>query len=62
MPPSAKRVFVGAVEDHWPYYSDSADDYDLGPTIGFGASSTVYAATFKPTNTPCAVKVWSTQR
>lgn len=60
---ASKRKFIGAVEDEWPVYSDRAQDYTFGPPIGFGASSIVYAATYKPTDTPsakpipCAVKV-----
>ena len=42
-------------------HSDRASDYTIGPPIGFGASSIVYSATFKPTPastpTPCALKV-----
>ncbi|KZT23769.1 kinase-like protein [Neolentinus lepideus HHB14362 ss-1] len=55
------RKFIGAVEDEWPVYSDRAEDYILGPSIGYGASSTVYAATYHRRNPsqelPCAVKV-----
>lgn len=58
-----KLKFIGAVQDEWPVYSDSAQDYVLGAPIGFGASSTVYAATWSPAEDkdvkpiPCAVKV-----
>jgi serine/threonine-protein kinase OSR1/STK39 len=41
--------------------SDQASDYTVGPPIGFGASSVVYSASYKPTpdsaSTPCALKV-----
>ncbi|KDN48151.1 hypothetical protein RSAG8_03167, partial [Rhizoctonia solani AG-8 WAC10335] len=33
-------------------FSDSADDYTIGLPIGFGASSTVYQATFHPRGRP----------
>ncbi|KAI0027812.1 kinase-like domain-containing protein, partial [Vararia minispora EC-137] len=55
--------FIGAVEDEWELFSDRADDYTVGLPIGFGASSTVYAATYKPKAqpshppVPCALKV-----
>ncbi|TFK57527.1 kinase-like protein, partial [Heliocybe sulcata] len=55
------KKFIGAVEDEWPVYSDRAEDYTLGPPIGYGASSTVYAAIYHrgnpPQDLPCAVKV-----
>ncbi|EKM60772.1 uncharacterized protein PHACADRAFT_246892 [Phanerochaete carnosa HHB-10118-sp] len=55
------RNFIGAVKDEWQLYSDHAQDYDIGPPIGYGASSIVYTATFQPTpepmRTPCALKV-----
>ncbi|TFK76797.1 kinase-like protein [Pluteus cervinus] len=61
------RSFIGAVEDEWQMYSDRAEDYAIGATIGFGASSIVYAATYQPQPTlpslplpppvPCALKV-----
>lgn len=39
-------------------YSSQAGDYILGKPIGMGASSIVFAATFKPLNNkPCAIKV-----
>ena len=42
-------------------YSDDPDDYVIGSPIGFGASSIVYAATFRPSDgspsIPCALKV-----
>jgi serine/threonine-protein kinase OSR1/STK39 len=53
---STKR-FIGAVEDEWQLYSDDAADYELGLPVGFGASSTVYQALYKPSQTYCAVKV-----
>lgn len=42
--------------------SDCLEDYTLGPPIGFGASSTVYIAEYKPSSSsappiPCALKV-----
>ncbi|KDR74090.1 hypothetical protein GALMADRAFT_71443 [Galerina marginata CBS 339.88] len=40
--------FIGAVEDEWQLFSDNAQDYTIGPPIGFGASSIVYAATYHP--------------
>ncbi|EIN13654.1 kinase-like protein [Punctularia strigosozonata HHB-11173 SS5] len=51
------KTFIGAVEDEWQLYSDSAADYTIGPPIGFGASSIVYAATYHPLEIQCAVKV-----
>ena len=46
----------------YPRYSDHAEDYILGPRIGFGSSSIVYHATYHPkdsqgTPIPCALKV-----
>ena len=42
-------------------YSDDPDDYVIGSPIGFGASSIVHAATFRPKDgspsIPCALKV-----
>ncbi|KAI0787018.1 kinase-like domain-containing protein [Abortiporus biennis] len=64
-PPSSpamniRRTFIGAVEDEWKLYSDPSD-YKLGSPIGFGASSIVYSAKYKPSTTsiaiPCALKV-----
>jgi serine/threonine protein kinase len=49
-------------------FSDRADDYVRGLPIGFGASSTVYAATYKPRDqpshppVPCALKVLDLDR
>ncbi|KII93711.1 hypothetical protein PLICRDRAFT_49733 [Plicaturopsis crispa FD-325 SS-3] len=58
---SAHARFIGAVKDDWQLYSDAPEDYTLGAPIGFGASSTVYAAHFHPPSqpkpTPCALKV-----
>ncbi|KAL4251029.1 protein kinase superfamily protein [Abortiporus biennis] len=55
-----RRTFIGAVEDEWKLYSDPSD-YKLGSPIGFGASSIVYSAKYKPSTTsiaiPCALKV-----
>ncbi|KAH7343912.1 kinase-like domain-containing protein [Rhizoctonia solani] len=45
---SEHRNWIGAVKDEWQMFSDSADDYTVGLPIGFGASSTVYQATFHP--------------
>jgi serine/threonine-protein kinase OSR1/STK39 len=47
--------------------SDRAEDYTLGPPIGFGSSSIVYHATYLPkdslgTPTPCALKVLDLDR
>ncbi len=47
--------------------SDRAEDYTLGPTIGFGSSSIVYQATYHPkdsqgTPVPCALKVLDLDR
>ncbi|KAJ1308531.1 hypothetical protein OPQ81_004232 [Rhizoctonia solani] len=49
---SENRKWIGAVKDEWQMYSDSADDYTIGLPIGFGASSTVYQATFHPQGHP----------
>ena len=55
---SRAATHIGSVPDDWPMYSAQASDYTLGPTIGFGASSVVYQASFKPLNgRACAVKV-----
>ena len=60
--PLALHRCLGLIPLH--LYSDRADDYTIGPPIGYGASSIVYAATFRPSNgtsssqpTPCALKV-----
>ncbi|KZV70361.1 kinase-like protein [Peniophora sp. CONT] len=60
---ASKPKLIGAVEDSWELYSDSAADYTRGLPIGFGASSTVYSAIYKPKSqpnhppVPCALKV-----
>jgi serine/threonine-protein kinase OSR1/STK39 len=61
---SGPKKFIGAVEDEWIMYSDCAEDYSIGAPIGFGASSIVYAAVYRPISegiaeeaTPCALKV-----
>jgi len=56
----ADKKFIGAVKDEWQLYSDRSTDYTRGAPIGFGASSTVYAAHYHPSNAtpiPCALKV-----
>ncbi|KAJ7275408.1 kinase-like domain-containing protein [Mycena haematopus] len=45
-----------------PYFSDVSSDYTVGAPIGFGASSIVYAAEYRPRSqpgkrVPCALKV-----
>ncbi|KAF8202941.1 STE/STE20/FRAY protein kinase [Pholiota molesta] len=64
--PSGATMFIGAVPDEWEMYSDRAEDYTIGPPIGFGASSIVYAATYHGSDNgsttgskgvPCALKV-----
>ncbi|KAE8213068.1 hypothetical protein CF327_g3364 [Tilletia walkeri] len=47
----------GSVMDEYPMYSCNAEDYVLGREIGFGASSVVYEAKFKPLGARVAVKV-----
>jgi serine/threonine protein kinase len=55
---SRAAAHIGSVPDDWPMYSAQAADYVLGPSIGFGASSVVYQASFTPLNgRACAVKV-----
>ncbi|KJA26120.1 hypothetical protein HYPSUDRAFT_52816 [Hypholoma sublateritium FD-334 SS-4] len=69
---NATKMFIGAVPDEWELYSDRAEDYTIGPPIGFGASSIVYSATYHPSapgssysvnasakgkSIPCALKV-----
>ncbi|KAJ3536199.1 hypothetical protein NMY22_g6135 [Coprinellus aureogranulatus] len=55
--------FIGAVKDEWQLFSDRACDYTIGEPIGFGASSIVYTAVWKPVDDPnakpipCALKV-----
>ncbi|KIM85485.1 hypothetical protein PILCRDRAFT_365535 [Piloderma croceum F 1598] len=54
------KKFIGAVKDEWQLYSDCSTDYTRGAPIGYGASSTVYAAHYHPSNAapiPCALKV-----
>ncbi|KAG8717771.1 hypothetical protein FRC08_006707 [Ceratobasidium sp. 394] len=46
------KKWIGAVKDEWEMFSDRADDYTVGLPIGFGASSTVYQATFHPRGRP----------
>ncbi|KAF9648508.1 kinase-like protein [Thelephora ganbajun] len=57
---------IGAVEDEWQLFSNNAEDYIVGASIGFGASSIVYAAIYKPdgteTPTPVALKVLDLDR
>ncbi|KAJ7785902.1 kinase-like domain-containing protein [Mycena metata] len=55
-------LFLGAVEDEWELFSDRSTDYTVGAPIGFGASSIVYAAEYRPQSSPgkripCALKV-----
>ncbi|TDL28768.1 kinase-like protein [Rickenella mellea] len=57
---SGTQKFIGAVKDEWQLFSDNPKDYTIGLPIGFGASSIVYAATWKPPGkppSPCALKV-----
>ncbi|KAJ7462747.1 kinase-like domain-containing protein, partial [Mycena galericulata] len=56
------RKFIGAVDDQWELFSDCSTDYTVGAPIGFGASSIVYAAEYRPQGSvgkrvPCALKV-----
>lgn len=56
---------IGAVEDEWQLFSNDAEDYVVGAPIGFGASSIVYSATYKPSigpSTPVALKVLDLDR
>ncbi|EPS98646.1 hypothetical protein FOMPIDRAFT_1017539 [Fomitopsis schrenkii] len=69
MNPAAERItkkFIGAVEDEWRLYSNEPQDYSIGDPIGFGASSTVYAAQFHPPDAPnpiaCGIKVLDLDR
>ncbi|KAF7310615.1 STE/STE20/FRAY protein kinase [Mycena chlorophos] len=62
MAPSSVPAFIGAVPDSYELFSDRAEDFSLGPPIGFGASSIVYAAEYRPQSdphkrVPCALKV-----
>ncbi|KAI0757347.1 kinase-like protein [Daedaleopsis nitida] len=63
---SLSRKFIGAVEDEWQLYSNDFSDYTIGPSIGFGASSIVYAAKYQPKDgsqpIPCALKVLDLDR
>ncbi|KAA1468513.1 kinase-like protein [Dentipellis sp. KUC8613] len=59
---SIPKRFIGAVEDEWQLFSDRLTDYTRGDPIGFGASSSVYRALYKPPSSPnppvpCALKV-----
>ncbi|KAI0666309.1 kinase-like protein [Trametes maxima] len=60
------RKFIGAVEDEWQLYSNNSSDYTIGPPIGFGASSIVYAAQYHPSDggalIACALKVLDLDR
>ncbi|KAI0001812.1 kinase-like domain-containing protein [Russula vinacea] len=60
-------AFIGAVKDEYQLFSDRAEDYTLGPPIGFGSSSIVYYATYHPKSSrhahvPCALKVLDLDR
>ncbi|KAJ6627290.1 kinase-like domain-containing protein [Mycena sp. CBHHK59/15] len=60
--PFMPQKFIGAVEDEWELFSDRSTDYTVGLPIGFGASSIVYAAEYRPQSAdgkriPCALKV-----
>ncbi|EPQ28142.1 uncharacterized protein PFL1_04469 [Pseudozyma flocculosa PF-1] len=50
-------LHLGSVVDDWPMYSANGDDYIMGDTIGFGASSVVHQGVFKPLDKACAIKV-----
>ncbi|KAA1111706.1 hypothetical protein PGT21_009262 [Puccinia graminis f. sp. tritici] len=55
---SHRKRILGSVTDQWPMYSNDPQDYLLGSHIGFGASSVVRLAHFKPRpGELCAVKV-----
>ncbi|KAL5495676.1 hypothetical protein ACEPAI_1139 [Sanghuangporus weigelae] len=60
-PAPGSRKFIGAVHDEWRMFSDNPDDYEIGPAIGFGATSIVYTALYIAKDGsppyPCAVKV-----
>lgn len=47
-----RKNWIGAVKDEWQMFSDRAEDYTIGLPIGFGASSTVFQATFHPHGRP----------
>ncbi|KAF8213453.1 hypothetical protein K438DRAFT_1956840 [Mycena galopus ATCC 62051] len=58
----SQNSLVRAVEDEWELFSDISSDYTVGGPIGFGASSIVYAAEYRPQSkpdkrVPCALKV-----
>ncbi|KAG0149696.1 hypothetical protein CROQUDRAFT_653250 [Cronartium quercuum f. sp. fusiforme G11] len=52
-----RRKVLEAVHDRWPMYSNVMSDYEIAEPIGFGASSIVHLACFKPLKELCAVKV-----
>ncbi|KAI6132636.1 hypothetical protein EV401DRAFT_210329 [Pisolithus croceorrhizus] len=58
---SLSRKFIGAVQDEWQMFSDRPRDYSVGAPIGFGASSIVYDAVYRPPPpqrpVQCALKV-----
>ncbi|KAI5991592.1 kinase-like protein [Pisolithus albus] len=58
---SLSRKFIGAVQDEWQMFSDRPRDYSVGAPIGFGASSIVYDAVYRPPPPQrpiqCALKV-----
>ncbi|WVR08610.1 hypothetical protein IAU60_005665 [Kwoniella sp. DSM 27419] len=47
-------------DQYWSAFTSDSQDYDLGPAIGFGASSTVYQAVFTPPPTITEVTSRST--
>ncbi|KAL5518565.1 hypothetical protein ACEPAH_248 [Sanghuangporus vaninii] len=65
-PAPGSRKFIGAVHDEWRMFSDNPDDYEIGPAIGFGATSIVYTALYITKDGsppyPCAVKVVNLDR
>ncbi|KAN0063911.1 hypothetical protein ACQY0O_003517 [Thecaphora frezii] len=50
-------LHIGSIVDDWPMYSANGDDYIIGDSIGFGASSVVHQGVFKPLDKPCAIKI-----
>ncbi|GAA99220.1 uncharacterized protein L969DRAFT_60494 [Mixia osmundae IAM 14324] len=56
------RKILQAVPDDWPMFSSRQEDYELKDVIGFGASSVVYSAYFKPLDRDCAIKVIDLER
>lgn len=55
---SHRRKILGSVPDQWPMYSNIMSDYEISKPIGFGASSIVRIAKFKPIQKElCAIKV-----